>query len=240
MARLFRACVLLSIGVMASCDDKLILPNAATPTATPRVTSVIITPGSKEIEVGQQLHFVAAVLADGPINNFNVTWSSSNNAVATIDGNGVLTAVGAGTAIVQATSVVDQNGRGVATVVVRGTPSPVPPPAASTTYNVVLSVTADASAHEQLTRYTTVRQIVCSLNGSTLTITGAAPWVTVTGNLNANGTFTATGQGTVAGRANVTVTVTGTAAGNSISGTIVLGPGLPDNNESLSFTGSRQ
>jgi hypothetical protein len=44
----------------------------------------------------------------------------------------------------------------------------------------------------------------------TLTITGAPPFVTVTGSFTATGNFSGTGRGTVAGNANVGVSAQGT------------------------------
>ncbi|MEP6832641.1 MAG: hypothetical protein ABJB74_04565, partial [Gemmatimonas sp.] len=61
-------------------------------------------------------------------------------------------------------------------------------------------------------------------SGTTITITGDAPWVTVTGTLNANGNFAATGAGTVAGYPNVPVTFIGNVTANGVlTGTLQLG-----------------
>jgi hypothetical protein len=61
-----------------------------------------------------------------------------------------------------------------------------------------------------------------------ITISGPAPWVTVTGPLQADGTFIAAGSGTVAGFPNVPVTFTGSLnADGSISGTLQMGSDTP-------------
>ena len=65
---------------------------------------------------------------------------------------------------------------------------------------------------------------------ASITITGAQAWVAVTGELAADGSFTATGTGTVAGFANIgvsfqgTLTEAGRLAGDYTMGT---GGGLP-------------
>jgi len=71
------------------------------------------------------------------------------------------------------------------------------------------------------------------LAGETVTISGPSPWVSVTGVLQANGSLTATGSGTVAGRPNVPVTFTGTLSNGRLVGKYKMGQdtaptGLPN------------
>jgi len=71
------------------------------------------------------------------------------------------------------------------------------------------------------------------LAGETVTISGPSPWVSVTGTLQANGSLTATGSGTVAGRPNVPVTFTGTLSNGRLVGKYRMGQdtaptGLPN------------
>lgn len=84
--------------------------------------------------------------------------------------------------------------------------------------------------------------VVCTRTGTTLTATGASPWVTLSGTINADGTFVLTGSGTVAGRSNVGVRWTGTAQGNNLSGRIVVGTGgeLPNGPIEYDLTGTAQ
>lgn len=227
------------IAISASCGEKITVPPSIvvpTPVVSTNVLSVTVIPGAVTLQVGERVTMAGSVIAEAGVTDRSVTWTSSNTGVAAVDANGIVTAVAPGTTTIVARSRANPAVSGAASVTV------VAPTQAtsSSVYNVTLTVALDPSRHEQATNYTSVRSITCTTNGSTLTITGAAPWVTVSGTLNANGTFTASGQGTVAGRSNVTVTVTGTATGNSISGNVVIGPGLPDNNETLSFTGTRQ
>jgi hypothetical protein len=81
---------------------------------------------------------------------------------------------------------------------------------------------------------------VASAVTETITITAPSPWVTVTGPLQGDGTFVATGTGTVAGFPNVPVAFTGALnADGTISGTLQMGSdtaptGLP--NGSITYT----
>lgn len=80
----------------------------------------------------------------------------------------------------------------------------------------------------------------------TITISGPAPWVTVSGPLQDDGSFVATGTGTVAGFPNVPVTFTGTlsADGTTVSGILQMGQdaaptGLPNGAIRYSIEGTR-
>jgi hypothetical protein len=91
-----------------------------------------------------------------------------------------------------------------------------------------INVKDDPNGHEPFVGYTKVTAVSVTTNGTTITITGAAPWVTVTGTLDANNNFVATGAGTVAGFANVPVKFTGTVtAAGALSGTIQIGQSTP-------------
>ena len=72
-----------------------------TVTNTP-VTSVTLNATSKTMEVGENFTLTASVLPDTAINK-GVTWSTDTPTVATVE-NGVVTARGAGTAIITATA----------------------------------------------------------------------------------------------------------------------------------------
>jgi gliding motility-associated-like protein len=71
--------------------------------ATVAVTGVTMSPTTASIAVGstQQL---TATIAPANATNQNVTWSSSNTAVATVGTSGIVTAVGAGTATITVTT----------------------------------------------------------------------------------------------------------------------------------------
>ena len=94
--------------------------------------------------------------------------------------------------------------------------------------NAQIKVKDDPNGHEPFVGYTGITKLTVTIEGNNITITGAAPWVTVTGTVDAMGNFTATGSGTVAGFPNVPAKVVGTiAADGSITGTIQLGQSTP-------------
>src|SRR5262245_53372179 len=223
----------------SACGDKVTVPPAiVSPTVPPQVRAVIVVPGAVTLDSGDRITMVASVNADAGITDRTVTWTSSNPSIAAVDVNGVVTALGPGNTTVTATSKADPNVRGAALITVNANRTPL-----TFGFNTTIAEASDPASHEPSTRYTTVRLVSAAVIGSTVTVTGPAPWVTVTGTLNADGTFTTSGVGTVAGFPNVTVTFTGSvnATTGTISGTIVLGPGLAQNqNETLTLTGTRQ
>jgi len=66
--------------------------------------SVSITQGDQDVSVGETVQLSAVVLPT-EAENKNVTWSSSNVAVATVDANGLVTAVAAGACEISVTTV---------------------------------------------------------------------------------------------------------------------------------------
>ena len=76
---------------------------SVTPAASVLVTGVTITPTSATIATGASVALTATV-APSNASNKNVIWSSSDEAVATVDANGLVTAVAIGTATITATT----------------------------------------------------------------------------------------------------------------------------------------
>jgi len=68
------------------------------------VTSISLNKSSETLSVGDSYNMIASIL---PLNatNQSVTWSSSNSSVASVDSNGKVTAVSAGTATITAKTV---------------------------------------------------------------------------------------------------------------------------------------
>lgn len=71
---------------------------------SPAVTAVEIGGGNRTIGVGDTIQLTATVTAAGGASEA-LTWSSGNDAVATVGANGLVTAIAAGTATITATSV---------------------------------------------------------------------------------------------------------------------------------------
>lgn len=75
-----------------------------TPSGSNNVTGVNITPTTLSINVGQTASLTASVLPSNATNK-SVSWSSNNLAVATVNTNGVVAAVAAGSATITATTI---------------------------------------------------------------------------------------------------------------------------------------
>lgn len=79
------------------------LTGDVTGTVNYKVTGVSLNKTSTELTVGQSETLTATITPDNATNK-NVTWSSDNQNVATVDANGNVTAVGAGTAQITVTT----------------------------------------------------------------------------------------------------------------------------------------
>src|ERR1041385_8059463 len=79
---------------LTACGDKVKVVN---PPADSSVTSVTVTPPHVTLQGGDKFTFSAAVAGGKDLTNRAVTWASGNTAVATVDQNGVVTAVAGGT-----------------------------------------------------------------------------------------------------------------------------------------------
>ncbi|HYK11349.1 MAG TPA: Ig-like domain-containing protein [Gemmatimonadales bacterium] len=139
-----RAVGLLAILVVAACtstDSSLTSPGSSQDSARNSRT-VTVTPSALSGTLGQTGQLTAVVknqygqVMTGAI----VTWASSNTLVVTVNGSGLVTAVGAGTATVTATS---SGYQGTAAITVTGgTPAPTAP---GTVSNLSASATTDSS-----------------------------------------------------------------------------------------------
>lgn len=65
------------------------------------VSAILLTPGSKTMEIGESI-WLSATVVPSDAADASIRWSSSNNSVARVDG-GRVTAVGVGTAVITAT-----------------------------------------------------------------------------------------------------------------------------------------
>lgn len=88
---------------------------------TVSVTGVTLDKTTAELTVGETVTLTATVAPDNATNK-NVTWSSDNTAVATVDENGKVTAVGEGTATITVTTE-DGNFTASCTVTVTAAPT---------------------------------------------------------------------------------------------------------------------
>jgi Tol biopolymer transport system component/uncharacterized protein YjdB len=105
--RTARAAATLALLVAAACDGSSGNgPDSDGGSQRPAVASVSVAPGAPALAIGESAELSAEPRdATGrPLTDRSVTWSSTNDAVATVSSAGVVTAVGAGTARVVAAS----------------------------------------------------------------------------------------------------------------------------------------
>jgi len=98
------------VGSLAACSDMV---NGIQYIDDAVVVAVTITPPSAALIVGDKVTLIATVVAGPRQTNRTVRWTAQNVAVATVDANGVVTAVGGGTTGVIATSVADSSVKGI-------------------------------------------------------------------------------------------------------------------------------
>src|SRR5688572_11085330 len=128
----YRALAILAVaGLLTACDST---PTTPTPPPTPPppapvVQSVSVAPATASVQAGQTTTLTATLTADAGVTNRAITWSSSDTAIATVNGDGVVTGVAAGTATIRATSAANTAVSGTAAVTV------TPRPAVFTDFN---------------------------------------------------------------------------------------------------------
>ncbi len=201
------------------------------------VASVLVSPALVSLLIGVSVPLTATPLdADGyPLSGRTVTWSSSNSAVASVNGSGLVTGVVAGTATITATSE-GQSGAAAVTVTVTPvasvavTPSPASVQAGQT---VQLTATAkDANG-------TTLPGRPMTWASSNTTVAAVSTSGLVLGKVAGSATITATSEGQTgsstltvtapAGPAPVaTVTVTPASITEVVGGTAQLTAALKD------------
>ena len=170
--------------------------------STVPVASVTVSPATASVQAGQTVQLAATPKdANGnPLSGRTVTWASSNSAVATVGGSGLVTGVTAGSATITATS----EGKSGTSAITVTAPAPAP----------VASVTVTPAPSSVPTGQTV--QLTATLkdaNGNTLTGRTVA-WAS---NNTAVATVTGSGMvsGVTAGTASIAATsetVTGTSA----------------------------
>jgi uncharacterized protein YjdB len=118
----------------------------------PGVASVVVTPNSAAKKVGETVHFVAQTFDAGGVEltGRTVTWTSEHTDVATIDANGVATALSEGATTITATSEGKSGTAGLAVAAAVPASITVDPPSVSITTGQTAQLTAtvkDASGN---------------------------------------------------------------------------------------------
>ena len=113
----------LCLALLAACDERIGAPLPP----DDRVTSVVVTPASINMNVGDTLRLFASLYAGAGQKNRRVKWTTTNPAVVVVDSGGVITSVGVGIATVTATSLADTTVKGVASITVGSVLLPLGP-----------------------------------------------------------------------------------------------------------------
>ena len=138
------------------------------------------------VNVGETTTLTATVSPDDATNK-NVTWTSSDEAIATVDANGVVTGVAAGEATITVTSVADNNKKATCIVTV--------------TTVAVTGVSVDATASVNVGETTILTATVSPANATNKNVTWTSSDEAIA-TVDANGVVT----GVAAGEVTITVT----------------------------------
>jgi len=176
--------------------------------ATVAVTGVTMSPTTASVAVGstQQL---TATIAPANATNQNVTWTSSNTAVATVGASGIVTAVGAGTATITVTTADGSKTATcaitAATVAVTGvTMSPTTASINTGGTQQLTATIAPANASNQSVTWTSSNTAIATVSATGLVTAVAAGTATITVK-TADGSKTATCAVTVTAAPTFTV-----------------------------------
>lgn len=171
------------------------------------VATVTVSPASASVVTGatQQLTAITKDASNNVLTGRTVTWASSNAAAATVDANGLVTAVATGTATITATS---EGQSGTSTITVTPTPAPV-----ATVTVAPLTASVVAGGTQQLTA-TTSDAAGNALTGRAVSWSSNAPSVAT---VNAS-------TGLVSAVSPGTATITATSEGQSGTAAITITP----------------
>ncbi len=170
---------------------------------TPAVTAIEVSPSPAAVLVGETVELTAVVTAVGGADE-TVIWTSSDDAVATVDATGLVTGVSVGSAVITATSDFDDTVSGNTTVQVSDSP-------------VVISVTVDPTSADLIVGETQqFSAIVAAAGGADETVVWTTSDEDVATVNAASGLVTAVGQGaaTITATSNFNDTVSGSATVN--------------------------
>ncbi|MCX7746277.1 MAG: Ig-like domain-containing protein, partial [Clostridia bacterium] len=201
-----------SITVVSKQSVPVIVPPIVVPPTVP-VSSVSVSPGTATLEVGdlaaqdkKAIQLTAAV-SPGDATNKSITWTSSNDTVAKVDTNGLVTAVGAGTATITATS---SNGKTASSAITVVSKQSVPVTSVSVNPGTATLEVGDLAAQDKKTVQLTATVLPNDATNKTITWTSSNNAIA---KVDANGLVTATGAGAA--------TITATSSNGKTANTVV-------------------
>lgn len=167
------------------------------------VSSVHVTPATSNLQSGQTIQLAATTYdsASNLLTGRTITWGTSNSAAAVVNGAGMVSAVGAGSAVITATSETKNGSATVAVTTVPVASVTITPSPASVAVGRTAQLTAtprDANGSPL-----TGRTVTWSSNNTSIATVSASGLVT--GTLVGTATITATSEGQ-SGTTTVTVT----------------------------------
>ena len=184
-----------------------------------KVTEVTLDKDSLSLEVGGEETLTATAAPDNATNK-NVTWSSDNEGVATVDATGKVTAIGAGTATITVTTA---DGGKTATCVVTVTAATVP------VTGVTLSQNQASLYYNRTPNTLTLTATVAPANATNQNVTWASSDPSVA-TVDAAGKVTAVAPGTA------TITATTVDGGFTAICTVTVRPDIPPANPNYRIT----
>lgn len=143
-------CALACVFLLGSCGGKTIVESREC------TLTVLVSPTTVSLQVGETSVLGASVSTDGDCPAANVSWTSSQVAVATVSGQGMVTAVGEGAAVITATATARAAAGGVTTATAQSEVSVEPaceidvdvaPGTATVEVGLRISLSADVSAN---------------------------------------------------------------------------------------------
>ncbi len=190
--------LMLTLGIVLGCSSEAGAPSG--PTSAP-VASVTVAPAQGQILVGGTIQYAATLkdAADATLTGRTVTWSSSDNSVATVEAGGMVTGVGSGAATITATAEGKQGNASVAVVVPVATVTVSP-----ATVQLAYKGSAQLTATVQDAQGNTLTDRTVRWNSSDFGVARVLADGSVTGAGPGSATITATVEG-VQGAADVTV-----------------------------------
>lgn len=207
------------------------------PAPTPLVQSVSVSPTTLTLPEGSTGTLTPMVTADAGVTDRSVVWSSSNNAVATVDQTGKVTAVAPGTATIVVASKADpaKSASVAVTVLIDLTKD-------LGTYNISATKTTDTGCNFSQS-FTGQTQISGNSNGTNLTLRMIERLERIyASSLQVGHSYSGTGTGNLDGFIyNGTINAQVTGGGTIIQGTETLNftSGCPGRQVIYQFTGSK-